>query len=51
LRARRPDRRVVTAAVAVIRDGHQRITSTAIDALGYLPLSARRQAPARQNLL
>jgi hypothetical protein len=41
--------RLLTAAA--VRDGHQRITPTAIDALGYLPLSARRQAPARQNLL
>jgi hypothetical protein len=44
-------RLLTAAAVAVIRDGHQRMTPTAIDALGYLPLSARRQAPARQNLL
>jgi hypothetical protein len=42
---------LTAAAVAVIRDGHQRITPAAIDALRYLPLSARRQAPARQNLL
>jgi hypothetical protein len=42
---------LTAAAVAVIRGGHERITPAAIETLGYLPLSARRQAPARQNLL
>ena len=42
---------LTAAAVAVIRDGRERITLATIDALGYLPLSARRQASARQNLL
>lgn len=42
---------LTAAAVAVIRDGGERMTLATIAALGYVPLSARRQAPARQNLL
>jgi len=42
---------LTAAAVAVIRDGRERITLATIDALGHVPLSARRQTPARQNLL
>ncbi|RWI32717.1 MAG: NTP-binding protein [Mesorhizobium sp.] len=42
---------VSAAAVAAARSGAERITTTGIEALRYIPVSKRRRAPVRDRLL
>ncbi len=42
---------VSTAASAAVRSGEERITQSGIEALRYVPVSKRRRAPVREDLL
>ena len=42
---------VSTAASAAARSGEERITQSGIEALRYVPVSKRRRAPVREDLL
>ena len=42
---------VTTAAIAAVRSGAERIAKAGIDELRYVPVSKRRRAPLRDDLL
>lgn len=42
---------VTKAAVAALRSGAERITKAGIDELGYIPISQRRNATLRRQLI
>ncbi|WP_176477751.1 hypothetical protein [Mesorhizobium sp. WSM3866] len=42
---------VSAAASAAVRSGEERITKSGIEALRYVPVSKRRRAPVREDLL
>lgn len=42
---------VSAAALAAVRSGTERITRSGLEELHYIPVSKRRRAPARDDLL